>query len=754
MKRKKTDSFSSGGQQGRPRQPQVSCDFCRQRKLKCDRRQPCGSCQARGLVCVNGSNTWGAAPDSAIAFSGSGSWSDSSILGRLAALERTVFGSSSTNRAAAESVAEADRHSHSTPNVPSPPVLDRERHQTARFLDSAYNKAESSGATPNKTEFRIAQDFQQGNTPRSTATGASISGGQAEDGKRSTWLMSQHEAVSLVEDFVDNAYHLLPIVRKASVLNLIEDFYSKLSSRCDHQDVNPAHAALILSISATSAYFWNETVDCQHSFSSEKEAAEACLTWRQSALDTLAELHGGAPPGTGGRLEEAQARAIIAYLIYNVEGQSARFRFLHSCSVAVCREMAIHLVDSPGLSGSDNVQEDDQATKEIKRRLWWHITATDWMLGLNGGPLDGTYTIHPRHMNVAYPRNLNDNDLALLCAGNPQLTYPLNVPTQMSCFLQRIHLAEVCRAVVDARAPGMPDVEVTDYGQVLQLDRLFEHVLAEFPPFLAADAAVPEGAPRFLHLERAIIHLGFHSRRARLHRPFLLRTAVEDRYGPSREICLHSARTVLGISMRLLEGSLAGNVGGHKQPGPRVHRLGAVINHMFMACAVLAFHMGSQRSTDQSVAGSRLEDDNHEDNRRAAAPGDAEIREELVRACRLLAAAGEESTVAAGLVRGLRGLLMRYRVKGVDTTLLGAVESSRDQEAAFAEPRRGQEYQQRDAAGAVTVSQGQQTNNENDMTDGNLYNLDDIWTDFLDTMPMTEDWGQLFAGLDSYCGAT
>ena len=77
------------------------------------------------------------------------------------------------------------------------------------------------------------------------------------------------------------------------------------------------------------------------------------------------------------------------------------------------------------------------------------------MLSLIGGPLDGTYAVQPRHMNVKYPRNLNDNDLGVV---DDATTYPLNVPTQMSCFIQRIRLAELCRAVVDARDPGSPEV--------------------------------------------------------------------------------------------------------------------------------------------------------------------------------------------------------------------------------------------------------------------------------------------------------
>lgn len=34
-----------------PRQDPVSCQFCRSKKLKCDRRQPCSNCAARGVTC-------------------------------------------------------------------------------------------------------------------------------------------------------------------------------------------------------------------------------------------------------------------------------------------------------------------------------------------------------------------------------------------------------------------------------------------------------------------------------------------------------------------------------------------------------------------------------------------------------------------------------------------------------------------------------------------------------------------------------
>lgn len=45
------DSRSKEPPAHRQRQPQTSCDFCRLKKLKCDRAQPCSTCVTRGRPC-------------------------------------------------------------------------------------------------------------------------------------------------------------------------------------------------------------------------------------------------------------------------------------------------------------------------------------------------------------------------------------------------------------------------------------------------------------------------------------------------------------------------------------------------------------------------------------------------------------------------------------------------------------------------------------------------------------------------------
>lgn len=69
-------------QRTKPRQDPISCQLCRSKKLKCDRRQPCSNCVARGVTCQSqNSETHYPAPDP-----------DQTVQERLKRLEDAVFG--------------------------------------------------------------------------------------------------------------------------------------------------------------------------------------------------------------------------------------------------------------------------------------------------------------------------------------------------------------------------------------------------------------------------------------------------------------------------------------------------------------------------------------------------------------------------------------------------------------------------------------------------------------------------------------
>ncbi|KAK1574373.1 uncharacterized protein LY79DRAFT_566082 [Colletotrichum navitas] len=735
MKRRADFEPNDSGKQRR--QPQVSCDSCRRKKLKCDRGNPCSSCVIRGLPCTGHPNLHNPVAKSSNAALVPGIGSDDSILGRLRKLEQAVFGSAAPTGASADQDSvgieyESDgRQTSNRQRIPSPssqrqsqePLRPNERQQTAMFLDSTFTRNGLSITLPyDKVDYHVAHVSQLPKTPASTTTGQTPS--DFTSTRLSAWFMTHDEALLLLQDFVDHPFHLLTIIHAPAARSIIDNFYQSLALS---EDPNPAHAALILSITATSAFFSNESFKSIDLFASTEEATQTALSWLKSAFSILEKS------SDSSSLEEVQARSVLSYLVYNMEGCSARYRYMHGCSLVAAREIGLHLIDSPS-----SAQQDDVITREIKRRLWWHIVSNDWMLGLMGGPTDGTYNVQPRQMNVKYPRNINDDEASL---SNETFTMPPDTATAQSCSIKRIQLSEIARSIIDARVPGVPDAEVIDYNKVLELDRLFEDAFSNFPPFLCPDGPISSDAPRYLALQRDVVLLGFHSRRARLHRPFLLHDKQDTQYQQSRETCLRSARAVLSIATSLLRASKDREVDSAFKARAIGFRLGCVIGHMFMACTILVLNAGLDPARRTQLAG-----EGHD----LALTATSESHTEVAQACRALASAGEESVVAKKLVRNLIGVLRRYRIGGMDDVASPESEHATKLGAEFPD----------NVLDEITNSNKKTSGSNDDRDTGYSVTLGEdelglhgVWDDMLgDTSAF--GWDQLFAGLDTYCGPT
>lgn len=140
----------------RRRQEPISCQFCRTRKLKCDRQSPCSNCSARGVVCQRARpaerphrEVKQTLPDTP------------GILSRLEELENAVFGSN-------------DRHPQTiSTQLPSSPEIIQddganavnEEHRTAsKWLEGVATREDStvrylsaSRTLLTITSFRLAQ---------------------------------------------------------------------------------------------------------------------------------------------------------------------------------------------------------------------------------------------------------------------------------------------------------------------------------------------------------------------------------------------------------------------------------------------------------------------------------------------------------------------------------------------------------------------------------------------------------------------
>lgn len=182
-------------------------------------------------------------------------------------------------------------------------------------------------------------------------------------------LPSREEAVALFQDYLDNSdFRFGNVMHSPSVQAMIGKVYARL--RQGHR-IDLGSAALILSVCAASAFFWDQDrqVPAHFSFESEDHAAAQSHAWRGVAWDLLDQ----AQRASSHSLDALQARLVLADVVYNLEGTTSRFRYIHGCARAMAYELKLHVVDLPGRESTDS-----PFLREMKRRLWWYIASTDW----------------------------------------------------------------------------------------------------------------------------------------------------------------------------------------------------------------------------------------------------------------------------------------------------------------------------------------------------------------------------------------
>ncbi|KAL2810737.1 hypothetical protein BJX63DRAFT_422835 [Aspergillus granulosus] len=278
----------------------------------------------------------------------------------------------------------------------------------------------------------------------------------------------------------------------------------------------------------------------------------------------------------------------LAHLCVQIEGLIGNFGILSVTALRMARSMNIHRLDSAPYRGQRRENGADMAELEVKRRIWWHMVASDWLLSYVPGPNEGTYMLYPGQMETSHPSNVEDGDIP---AGATRITeesysQPLNNPTSMSYSLCRIQAATLVREVIDCLPPSFFASPVTDscdeiYDKIINLDQKYHHLLQSLPPFF--QLTIPEHISRetlladkpYLEWQRYLINFIIHTQLSRLHRPFLIRGSMQHKFAYSRMQCIKSAETVIEIRNRAMSD----------------HSVGAftfVLQHFLMAAIILA----------------------------------------------------------------------------------------------------------------------------------------------------------------------
>jgi hypothetical protein len=326
-------------------------------------------------------------------------------------------------------------------------------------------------------------------------------------------------------------------------------------------------------------------------------------------------------------------------------------------------------------------------------------------------------------MKVNVPRNINDEDLM---SKPSNFSLPLSEPTTVSYLIQRIRLAELCRVVVDSIPIAICDPAEIDYDVVISLDEKFEKFDRELPFFFQYDDHKNQKRKdlhhRYPHISMQWYVVGFtsHTRRLRLHQPFIVRAPVNPRYNYSRKIALVSARKVINLYRMLVEDNLAMALAGPK--------VVFVLHHLFWAITILVMDLCYNKTEGN----------------------EADRRAEVKEACNMLESDQNRSLMVNEFLQSLMDILRRHGV-GLET-LESDIQVAKQHENGF-------------AARAIQPSGELNVSNKIDSLEGDRRykngpsilqqqpiesDFDKLWSTFIEHGSNLDalDWDELFSDLD------
>ncbi|KAF2159684.1 hypothetical protein M409DRAFT_70865 [Zasmidium cellare ATCC 36951] len=546
----------------RQRRDPPSCQMCRVKKLKCDRQRPCSNCKTRRLSC-NYSRELPVTPMPVAAdnYDSDLQAQNQALRARVLRLEKAVFGDGS-----AEDVAPRQAATDSLSTL-------SDQGRSHQSIIGAHRRPNNVGTcnvdavSPNVSNEQLQACLRSADELAFDAEHQR----KAEDISLPT-----HEVVAACLDLFEvHLDAIQAVMHLPSVREMVDKVYVAQSAGLP---LSPGSVALILAICASMGA-WE--LEWDFLFSDPSFAMKASSFITREAVSALEHARRSSQIS----VEAIQATILLTFQFCHFEGLSPHTRLLHSSAFTMARELGLHRVDAssePSVSAQRDIVE-----LEVARKVWWHLACTDWLFAYNGGPHEGVYSIHPQHMAVKLPRNINHDDLAIR---DMAFTRSDKEPTIISFHLQRIKIAVVCREVMDEiwSSPVMPDPEKLDYEKIAALDAKFQEIISGLPPFLQLNAATypltdsPETWR--MAVQRATINLMVHARRCKLHLPFLIHYKSDPRYKLSRDICLKSARKVFKVRERV-------EAEETPQGFMAFLNLGGQLSHVFYASFVLVMDL-------------------------------------------------------------------------------------------------------------------------------------------------------------------
>ncbi|CAG8107822.1 unnamed protein product [Penicillium salamii] len=272
-----------------------------------------------------------------------------------------------------------------------------------------------------------------------------------------------------------------------------------------------------------------------------KESEEASLRFYWAARRAIVI----SPSFHGESLDLVRAGLMVTrYLLYT--RQTAESWLTISFAMRMAQAQGMHIDGEKwGLS---------KKATETRRRLWSNLYLLDKTIAL---ALGRPYAISDHMCLIKAPENvwldgLTDEQSAL------ERAHPLTHPTMSTVTLLGSGLAKIAGEIQD-RCFGLYPAS---YDLVMEMDNKLLAWKEQLPSYFSVEN--PELSLDELHTflpwHRLYLHSAFHFARITLHRPYLLRESITNRFSLSHEACISSASADLKVRLKSLGYGTAENM--------------------------------------------------------------------------------------------------------------------------------------------------------------------------------------------------
>jgi hypothetical protein len=184
---------------------------------------------------------------------------------------------------------------------------------------------------------------------------------------------TRKDAEALLDHFTKTFDAMYRNLHVPTTWRLLKELYDDLGS---NRLPSATQLAFFLGIFAGSAYISKNGFQLGRPTSSQRSPLALAESWHQQAVFLLTKPP--VPPST----QALQAFMMLAHLCTQIEGFAGSFSVLAMSGLQMARTMRIHRLDSLCFREERRRNGADMVDIELKRRVWWHIVASDWSVFL------------------------------------------------------------------------------------------------------------------------------------------------------------------------------------------------------------------------------------------------------------------------------------------------------------------------------------------------------------------------------------